>query len=255
MTYDLKNRTVVVTGGGSGVGRELCMQFASNGARVIAADIDIDGAQQTIEQTSGDGNLAIRLDVTDESSWSALRDQVNDSFGGIDVLCNNAGVFRVGTIDESPIEDWFAQSKVNIDGVILGCRAFYADFASRGSGHIVNTSSLSGLFGAPGLSTYSASKFAVVGFTQAIRNELIETGVSVSVLVPGAIDTPMNEGVDVPLEDRLIPPADVANAVIDAVRSGSNPHFIFTHPEFYELLDEHFASVLNEYAAFCEATT
>jgi len=253
MTYELNNKTVIVTGGGSGVGRELCRQFAAAGSNVVVADIDADAAAETISSLGGGKHLAVQLDVASEQQWATLRDKVNTGFGSCDVLCNNAGVFRVGTIDAAPLADWYSQSKVNIDGVVLGCQTFYRDFANRGTGHIVNTASLSGLYGAPGLSTYTASKFAVVGFTQSLRNELAESGVSVSVLVPGAIDTPMNHDIDVPLEDRLIPPAVVASAVVAAVQSGNNPHFIFTHEEFYELLEEHFAAVLGEYAAFREA--
>ncbi|MES9828387.1 MAG: SDR family oxidoreductase [Candidatus Thiodiazotropha sp.] len=251
MSINLQDKVVIVTGGGSGIGREMCKLFAVEGAHVIAADINRKGAEETVGMLKGrNPGLALALDVSDADSWAVLRDQVIITYGRIDVLCNNAGVFRIGAFHTAPINDWHLQSRINIDGPVLGCKAFISDLIQQGSGIIVNTASLSGLIAAPELSTYTASKFAVVGFSYALRQELADKGIKVYVLCPGAIDTPMNHDVDVPLEDRLIPPADVAQGVIDAIKADDDRVNIFTHPEFRDMLAGQHQEVLDEYDAF-----
>jgi len=251
MAIDLKNKVVVVTGGGSGIGQEMCKLFAAEGAHVVVADINQQGIEETIGMLEGNNpGLAVILDVSNEDSWAALHEQVMSSYGRIDVLCNNAGVLRVGPFETSAIDDWFIQSRVNVDGVILGCKTFVTDFVNQGSGHIVNTASLSGLIAVPDCSTYTACKFAVVGFSQSLAYELAEKGVQVSILCPGAVDTPMNYGVDFPAEDRLIPPAYVANLVVENVIANDGSMYIFTHPEFKSMLEEQFQDLMSEYDNF-----
>ena len=250
MSETVKGKVAIVTGGGSGIGREMAKLFAARGARVVVADIDDAAVQQTLSELDGADAAGATLDVTCEVSWAALRDQVIESHGRCDILCNNAGVFRVGALAGSPLGDWIAQSRVNIDGVVFGCHTFVPGMIEQGSGVIVNTASLSGLIPAPELSTYTASKFAVVGFSQALNYELADKGVRVMVLAPGAIDTPMNAGVDVPLEDRLIPPSEVAAAVLAAVEADNGRQFIFTHPEFQAMLEEHCASTVKEFSDY-----
>lgn len=251
MILDLHDKVVIVTGAGSGIGRELCKQFAREGARVIAADINHQGIEDTVRMLEGHcPGLALHLDVTSMDSWALLRERVLEAYGRVDVLCNNAGVFRVGAFDTADINDWHLQSRINVDGPILGCKTFVSDMIAQGSGTIVNTASLSGMIAAPELSTYTASKFAVVGFSHALHQELAEKGIKVYTLCPGAIDTPMNHDVDVPLEDRLIPPSDVAQRVIETVKANDDRMHIFTHPEFRDLLDEQYKEILGEYDTF-----
>ena len=251
MSFDLQDKVAVVTGGGSGIGREICKAFAKEGAHVVAADINRHGAEATVAMLEGKNpGLVAELDVGNAESWSALREQVNGAYRSIDVLCNNAGVLRVGAFTDSPIEDWYLQSRINIDGVILGCKTFVSDLISRGSGHIVNTASLSGVIAVPDCCTYTASKYAVVGFSQSLGYELANKGVQVSILCPGAIDTPMNDGVDFPAEDRLISASEVAGYVLDNVRAHDGSMYIFTHPEFRDMLDEQCKSIVNAYDVF-----
>lgn len=250
MSETLRGKVALVTGGGSGIGREMAKLFAARGARVIAADIDTAAVQETLAQMTGTDATAATLDVTSEESWTALRDRISKSHGRCDILCNNAGIFRVGALAGSPLSDWIVQSRVNVDGVVIGCHTFVPGMIAQGSGVIVNTASLSGLIPAPELSTYTASKFAVVGFSQSLHYELADQGVRVMVLAPGAIDTPMNEGVDVPLEDRLIPPSEVAAAVLAAVEEDNGRQFIFTHPEFQGMLEQHCATTVREFAEY-----
>ncbi|MCU7891946.1 MAG: SDR family NAD(P)-dependent oxidoreductase [Candidatus Thiodiazotropha sp. (ex Ustalcina ferruginea)] len=252
MAQKLQDKVVIVTGGGTGIGRELCKLFAAEGAQVVIADIDRDAADETLGMITGNQypGVAITLDVGSAKSWVILQEQVSNAYGRCDVLCNNAGVFRTGEFDTAPLADWFLQSRINIDGVILGCKTFAPDMVAQGQGNIVNTASLSGLLAAPGLTTtHTASKFAVVGYTLALRNELVDKGVQVSALCPGAIDTPMNHGIDVPLENRLVPPLEVAEKVVAAIKANDGRQFIFTHPEFLSMLEEQYQSVLQEHSS------
>ncbi len=252
MSLDLQDKVIVVTGGGGGLGRELCKHFADEGAYVIAADLDLQAAEQTVDQLDGKNpGLAALLDVTRQDSWEALREQLKQKFNeGVDGLCNNAGIFRVGPYDVIELEDWYIQSRVNIDGVVLGCRTFGPDMAAKGAGFILNTASLIGLLAASEFSAYAASKFAVVGYSMAVGYELADKGVQVSILCPGAIDTPLNEGVEIPFEDRMIPPADVARHVVKAIKAGDGRQFIFTHAEFRDTLEEQYKAILSEYESF-----
>ena len=255
MQQHFEDKVVVITGGGSGVGRALCQQFAAKGARIYAADINLAAAEDTVARLAHNKHAgrAVRLDVSETGSWFALRRQLEQETEGCDILCNNAGVFRVGKLLDNPVADWFLQSRINVDGVVLGCHALAPAMVRRGGGIIVNTASLSGLIAAPELSTYTASKFAVVGFSQALAQELAEDGVRVMVLAPGAIDTPMNHDVDVPLEDRLIPPAEVAAAVLEACSGATGQQYIFTHPEFYNMLAGSYQATLDEYRHYNES--
>ncbi|MCU7942538.1 MAG: SDR family NAD(P)-dependent oxidoreductase [Candidatus Thiodiazotropha sp. (ex Cardiolucina cf. quadrata)] len=253
MAQKLNDKVVIVTGGGSGIGRALCKLFAVEGAQVVIADIDRDAANETLDMMVGNKYPGVvkTLDVGSAKSWFFLHEQVSNAYGRCDVLCNNAGVFRNGEFDTAPLDDWFLQSRINIDGVILGCKTFAPDMVAQGRGNIVNTASLSGLLVAPGLTTtYTASKFAVVGYTLALRYELAEKGVQVSALCPGAIDTPMIRGIDVPTENRLVPPLEVAEKVVAAIKANDGRQFIFTHPEFHSMLEEQYRSVLQEHSTF-----
>ncbi|MEL0587421.1 MAG: SDR family NAD(P)-dependent oxidoreductase [Candidatus Thiodiazotropha sp. (ex. Lucinoma kazani)] len=137
MSFDLQDKVVVVTGGGSGVGREMCKLFAVEGAHVIVADINRQGAEETVVMLKGKNpGLAVSLNVANADSWSVLREQIKTTFGRIDVLCNNAGDFRIGAFDTAPIGDWHLQCRINIDGTVLGCNAFISDLIQQGSGVI-----------------------------------------------------------------------------------------------------------------------
>ncbi|HSC83747.1 MAG TPA: SDR family oxidoreductase [Pseudomonas sp.] len=187
----MSNKKVVITGAGSGIGRELALQLAARGCTLGLADINQQGLDETLikARLAGAGALlAQTLDVSDAAQVDAFAEQVQGSFGGLDVLINNAGVTRFGDFASTSPEAFRKVLDVNFWGVVHGSRAFLPALrASRGS--LVNISSLFGLIGVPGQAHYCASKFAVRGFTEALRQELRDDGVHVACVHPGGVRT------------------------------------------------------------------
>ncbi len=246
MAVNFQDKVAVVTGGGSGIGRELCRVFADEGANVVVADTNSEAAQQTLallEDGSGQG-MAVPLDVRCGDSWAGLRTAVMSAHGRCDVLCNNAGVMRVGAFVDADLDDWTAQAEVNVLGVMRGCQAMLPVMIEQGSGIIVNTASLAGLHPWPEGSLYAASKYASVGFSETLREELAGTGVHLAILCPGGVDTPMNEGQDTSGE-RLASPEEVAQSVLDGIRARRD--WIFTHDEYSPMLDERHKAIVADH--------
>ena len=189
---DLRGKTAVVTGGASGIGLGIAGALTGAGMRVAIADVEdtaLERARASLAGSAGDV-LAVRVDVTDREALAAAADRVEEAFGTVHVLCNNAGVLVGGSIDEMAYADWDWVLGVNVRGVINGLQTFLPRIAAHGEGgHIVNTASLAGMSTARGMSVYTASKFAVVGLTEALRADLADSGIGVSVLCPGVVDT------------------------------------------------------------------
>lgn len=185
-----RGRTAVVTGGASGIGLALGTRLAELGARVVLADIDGDLVERSAATLGGkvDGR---QLDVTDEVAVRALVDEVADRDGAIDLLFNNAGVSLGGETHQLTAAHWDRIIDVNLRGVVNGVLAAYPRMIEQGHGHIVNTASGAGLFAPPFLTAYAATKFAVVGLSNALRPEASLHGVNVSVFCPGSVDTPL----------------------------------------------------------------
>ena len=187
----MHSKRVVITGAGSGIGRELALQLAASGSCLALADIDPQGLGETLAQARllGAGRLLGQpLDVRDEPQVLAFAAQVQADFGGIDVLINNAGITRFGDFASTSADAFRQVLDVNFWGVVYGSRAFLPALrASRGS--LVNISSLFGLIGVAGQAHYCASKFAVRGFTEALRQELKADGVHVACVHPGGVRT------------------------------------------------------------------
>ena len=249
MALNLNDKVVVVTGGASGVGREMCKQFAAEGAHVVICDVNIAGCEETQSQMQGKhAGLVAELDISKPDAWHMLRDKVIATYGHLDVLCNNAGVARLNNLTDASLDDWYFHSRINIDGPILGCKTFVDDFIAQGHGTFVNTASMSGFLPYAGTSAYTASKFAVVGFGLCLHDELVNKNIKVYTLCPGGIDTPMTQ--DSPWEDendRLIPPAEVAERALEAVKANDDRRFIFTHPEGKDFINEFQQSIIAEY--------
>lgn len=225
----LDGKTVIVTGGGSGIGRAASLRFAADGATVVVADIDETGAAAVRDEIDQDNGTAVarRLDVTDASEFEALVNETVDEFG-LDVLVNNAGVSHT----RSSMEDISADERdrvfdVNVNGVWNGCRAALPVMKAQGSGAIVNTASLAGIIGAPGISAYSLTKGGVVLFTKSIAAEAGPDGVRVNAVCPAVTETPLAKRGKTDeewqeLEDRMADnyplrrlgrPEDVANGI------------------------------------------
>jgi NAD(P)-dependent dehydrogenase (short-subunit alcohol dehydrogenase family) len=186
----------IVTGGASGLGRELGRQLATLGASVVLADIDetgLDDAVAGISRSSGKAK-AVRTDVTDAESVRCLIEGTAAEFGHIDYLFNNAGAAVIGEIRDLTLEQWRHVIEINLFGEIYGVHYAYSVMIRQGFGHIVNTASGFGMAPGPLNSPYVASKFAIFGMSHALAAEAREFGIHVSVVCPGYIDTAMIAG-------------------------------------------------------------
>lgn len=191
-TFD--GRVAVITGAGSGIGRELALQLAARGARVALSDIDEVGLLETAERCTARQAREVhteKLDVSDRSAVAAYAASVVAELGGVDVVFNNAGVALHGDFEETPYDEFERIMDVNFWGVVHGSKEFLPHLIASGDGHLVNVSSLFGLMGMPGQTAYNASKFGVRGFSEALRMELLiaRHPVQVSVVHPGGIKT------------------------------------------------------------------
>ena len=186
---DLEGKVAVVTGGGSGIGSGICRALAADGAQLVVADVDGERAA-AVATSLGEAGARARaelVDVSDLDSVARLADATLAEYGAVDVVCNNAGVYLGGPARELTPDDWRWVMSVNLDGVFHGCRIFVPLLLERGAGHILNTASLGGLM--PSSSAYSASKAAVVAYSEILRRDLEPDGIGVSCLCPGAVRT------------------------------------------------------------------
>jgi len=191
---NFKNKVALVTGASSGIGEAIAIALATAGATVILTARDQDKLDAVRLKCIGAGGKAwvYVAEVSDEAQMQALADAVHEQFPAIDILVNNAGVVMGGFTWEVEPSDWKRLHDINVMGVVYGIRAFVPKMIERGQGgHVVNMASVSGLFGAPGMSTYSASKFAVVGLSESLRLELHRHKIGVSVICPGFVNTPI----------------------------------------------------------------
>jgi NADP-dependent 3-hydroxy acid dehydrogenase YdfG len=190
---DLRGRTAVVTGAASGIGRAMAERFLAEGMKVVLADIEAEALTETERELANSGAVAaFRTDVSRAEDVQALANFSLRTFGGVNLLCNNAGVGIGGAIWEHSVRDWQWLLGVNVWGVIHGIRTFVPIMLSQGDEcHIVNTASAAGLDPRPWLGMYSASKSAVVAISEALQQELVMTGakVGVSVLCPAIVNT------------------------------------------------------------------
>jgi NADP-dependent 3-hydroxy acid dehydrogenase YdfG len=207
-----------VTGAARGIGRATAEAFLRKGMKVAIGDLDIEAARATAAEL-GASTVALPLDVTDRASFSAFLDAAEEQLGPLDVLVNNAGIMQIGRfVDE---DDLTARRMVdiNIHGVILGTKLALDRMIPRDRGHIVNISSQAGKFGAPGGATYSATKHAVVGLTEAIRGELRLMGahVDVSYVMPAIVNTELGSGLVEVRGIKKLEPTEVADAIVEAL--------------------------------------
>ena len=182
---DLNGAVAVVTGAGSGIGRALAQELAGRGAELALADIDSEAMEQTRRSLGGTNARTYIVDVADQGAVQNFARDVGSDFRRITLLINNAGVSLHGTFAEISIADMEWLIRINLWGAIYGCRYFLPLLLREPEAHIVNMSSVFGLIGQPGQTAYCASKFAVRGFTEALRLELKETAVKVTCVLPG----------------------------------------------------------------------
>src|SRR5829696_1163800 len=213
----LTGKVVAITGGARGIGRATAAALVRKGAKVAIGDIDVALAEQTATELGG-GTLALPLDVTDRASFARFLDEVEARLGPLDVLVNNAGIMSLGRFVDESDATAARQIDINLHGVIYGSKLALARFVPRRSGHLVNIASTAGKSGVPGGATYSATKHAVVGLTEAIRGELRGTGVETSVVMPVPVNTELAAGL---VRGRgltaTVEPEDVADAIVAAL--------------------------------------
>jgi NADP-dependent 3-hydroxy acid dehydrogenase YdfG len=186
-------KVAAVTGAGSGIGQALAIELARSGASVAISDVNTEGLAQTEEQLKAIGApvRSDRLDVTEREAFHLYADQINEHFGKVNQIYNNAGIAYTGDVDISQFKDIERVMDVDFWGVVNGTKAFLPHLIGSGDGHIVNISSLFGLMAIPGQAAYCAAKFAVRGFTEALRQEMMQNRepVKVTSVHPGGIKT------------------------------------------------------------------
>ena len=194
MMQEFNGRTAFITGGASGIGFGIAKTLARQGMNIVIGDVQDDRlkhAEGLLKEITNN-IFSVNVDVTDREALHAVSDKIKSVFGPLNVLCNNAGRTGGGKVLDTPEDRWRHVEEVNFWGPINGIKIFLPDMLESGqSGHIVNTSSFSGIHGHGNQSAYGASKFALVGLSEFLRNDLAGTPVSVSVLCPHVVDTPV----------------------------------------------------------------
>ena len=190
----LDNLVVVITGAGSGIGRALAVNVAEKGALLALSDVDEAGLAETVDLVKNAGAREVRsdrVDVADRAAMTAYAADVAEHFGRVNVVFNNAGVALTGHFEETAYADLDWIVGVNFWGVVQGTKEFLPHLIASGNGHVVNISSLFGLISVPSQSAYNATKYAVRGFSEALREEMLVSGhpVGVTVVHPGGIKT------------------------------------------------------------------
>ena len=278
---DVTGKVAFITGGASGMGLAMTRSFSKAGMKVVIADIEqaaLDTVRAEFEASNAEF-LTLKLDVTDRQAFAAAADAAEARFGKVHVVCNNAGVAVGGTVDQMSYNDWDWVTQVNIDGVVNGIQTFTERIMAHGEGgHFVNTASMAGHMAVPGLSVYTATKFAVVGLSENMLLDLHPQRIGVSVLCPGIVNTNIfnserNRPADLPGSDAstllvgtlpdeeqaarmeelragALDPAVVGDMVLHAIRE--DEFYIFTHPELEAMTDARHGEMAAAYGRWRE---
>ncbi len=217
----LNGEVVLITGGAGGIGAATARSLVRAGARVALGDLDHAAAEKLADEL-GPGNIGGRVDVTDMESFEAFAERAETEVGPVSALINNAGVMILGALDEESEAVTATEIAVNLTGVINGTKIGMRLMKPRHRGRIVNIASQAGKAGFPGGATYCATKFAVVGLCDAVRNELHGTGVGVTCVMPGAVDTELGAGLGKARGVELLKPEEVAEAITRAIARGES---------------------------------
>lgn len=240
----LPGNKALVTGGGSGLGRALCLQLADRGVSVGVADIDVERAAETLDmiirRTGSDDSFAAACDVGQENGFASLLVEIRQRWDNqLDLLINNAGIASAGDLVCTDEAEWRSLLEVNLLGVARGCRHFVPLLLARQRGHVVNIASFAGLACAPGMVTYNVSKAGVIALSDSLRGELLSAGIGVSVACPAFFKTRLLENfngsqaiasqVERWMQRSPIQADNVARDILAAVEK--NQFMIISHPE------------------------
>lgn len=271
---DIQGRVAFVTGGASGLGLAMARSFLKRGARVMLADRNEEGLNRAVAELSKDSNeiASVVCDVADVEQVKAAAQATIDHFGKVHIVANNAGVGKGGQPGEIPIEDWKWIVDINLLGVVYGVEVFTPLIQSHGEGgHFINTASMAGHVAPGGMGPYNATKYAVVGYSEGLKAELMPHKIGVSVLCPGWVNTNIHTtGFGAPSSDVTAeqakddPQFQMMNEVI---RGGLDPNavadwvaecvesdrlYIFTHKTMKIGIDMKYAQIQADYDAIIE---
>ncbi|NNL00393.1 MAG: SDR family oxidoreductase [Xanthomonadales bacterium] len=242
MTDPKWKKSIAITGAGSGFGEALALRYAAAGWNVAVTDIDEQRARRThvaIEHFDG-RHFFMQLDITKADHWQQLQDTVEQQWGGLEVLVNNAGVASAGNVEETSMEDWRWVLDIDLMGVVRGCHQFAGMMKRQQAGHIVNVSSFAGLAGLPFVASYGVAKAGVVALSEALRLEMQPHGVGVTVACPAFVKTGLMDSfrstkpgtrakVTKWMEASGVSAEQVAEAIAEAV--SRNTFLLLTHPQ------------------------
>ncbi len=216
---DLNNRVAVVTGAASGIGASCARAFAAQGAKVVAADLNGDGANEVAQEIGG---LAVACDVGNEQDINNLVEKTEKELGPVDIFFSNAAVATGGNPLDTPIEVWQQQWEINVMAHVYAVRAVLPGMLDREEGYLIHTASMAGILTSQGNLTYATTKHAVVGLAEWLSISYHDKGVRTSLLAPLGVNTPMLGGTDSKFARTAAGPVkepeDVANMVVDAVQ-------------------------------------
>lgn len=221
----LEGKVAIVTGGGSGIGRETVLRFVSEGAKVMIADIDYIAGEETLAIVEEKGGDAIfqQVEVSKRQSVENMVNTAVETFGKVDILVNNAGVTNDKMLGSMTTKDWYSVVDVNLTGVLFCTQAVLPHMVEQGGGKVINASSIAGVYGNMGQTNYAATKAGVIGMTKTWAKELGRKGICVNAVAPGVIQTNMiaslpehvaNKMAEMIPLNRLGKPEDVANAYL-----------------------------------------
>ncbi len=188
----LEQRIAVITGAGSGIGREMALLFAREGASILAADLNGGAAEATASMVKEAGGTcaALAVDASKPADVERMIAQAIETYGRVDILCNNAGIGSTTDVVDCEPDEWDRVMTVNVKSVYLGCKYAVPHMIEQGGGVIVNTASVAGMVGIVKRASYSASKGAVIALTRQVAIEYVEQGIRVNCICPGTVDSP-----------------------------------------------------------------
>lgn len=217
--FPVAGAVALVTGGARGIGLAVARRLSESGARVVVADLDVAAAEAAARDLGG-GAIGLGLDVGDRSAYEGIVDTIESSVGPIDIVVNNAGIMPVGPLSDETVPVAEAALRVNFWSHYYSYRILAPRMVARGRGHFINITSAAGAIHSPGLSTYVASKHAATGFGRSAREELLGTGVTLSVVMPSAVKTQLVDGIPFKWWERIgiISPTMVARRAVGTLR-------------------------------------